>query len=153
MCNLGTLRLPVFMWDRENKNNPAASMWVFHNNVRLACCEVYDGLLHQLRGANAEATQAVLEYCEGIDWNDEMDEDLELTQQEQRRRDSTELILAHSAALAPEPRPAHLLSVPQRHGAACWSRRVLLGSFAPARPRAQQAVHPALLPGSLRATA
>lgn len=94
MCNLGTLRLPVFMWDRENKNNPAASMWVFHNNVRLACCEVYDGLLHQLRGANAEATQAVIQYCEGSDWNDEMDEDLELTQQEQRRRDSTELILA-----------------------------------------------------------
>ena len=33
MCNLGRLRLPVFMWDRENKNNPAASIWVFHNNV------------------------------------------------------------------------------------------------------------------------
>ena len=33
MCNLGTLRLPVLMWDRENKNNPAASIWVFHNNV------------------------------------------------------------------------------------------------------------------------
>ena len=94
MCNLGTLRLPVLMWDHENKSNPAASMWVFHNNVRLACCEVYDGLLHQLRGANAEATQAVLQYCEGSDGNDEMDEDLELTQQEQRRRDSTELILA-----------------------------------------------------------
>ena len=90
----GTLRLPVLMWDHENKSNPAASMWVFHNNVRLACCEVYDGLLHQLRGANAEATQAVLQYCEGSDGNDEMDEDLELTQQEQRRRDSTELILA-----------------------------------------------------------
>ena len=69
-------------------------MWVFNNNVRLACCEVYDGLLHQLRGANAEANRAVLQYCEGGDWNDEMDEDLELTQQEQRQRDSTELILA-----------------------------------------------------------
>ena len=68
-------------------------MWVFNNNVRLACCEVY-GLLHQLRGANAEATRAVLQYCEGSDWNDEMDEDLELAQQEHRRRDSTELILA-----------------------------------------------------------
>ena len=79
MCNLGTLRLPVLMWDHENKSNPAASMWVFHNNVRLACCEAYDGLLHQLRGANAEANRAVLQYCEGGDWNDEMDEDLELT--------------------------------------------------------------------------
>ena len=36
----------------------------------------------------------MIQYCEGSDWNDEMDEDLELTQQEQRRRDSTELILA-----------------------------------------------------------
>ena len=127
-CSCGTWR------------NPAGSMWVFNNNVRLACCEVY-GLLHQLRGANAEATRAVLQYCEGSDWNDEMDEDLELAQQEHRRRDSTELILA--LLLAPEPSPAPLLSVPQRHGAACWSRCVLLGPFAPARPRAQQAVHPA----------
>lgn len=94
-CNLGTLRLPKTMWDRENARNPAASSWVFHNNVRMACSEVYDGVLHQLRTANAVATQAVLQYCEGAtQHDDEMDEDLELTQQETRRRDTTELILA-----------------------------------------------------------